>query len=86
MSTQSSSLWIVEFVLGLWLPLVSTGCATDLTALNPAPCRTPTQFIRNVGLEFLIKVGPSHSLLGRCLTRLVAILCLPGLCVWSIGW
>lgn len=32
---------------------------------------------RRSTVECLIKVGASHSLLGRCLTRLVPILCLP---------
>lgn len=36
MHTQSSSLWIFEFLLGRWLPFVSTGVRLiDLTGFEP---------------------------------------------------
>lgn len=52
-------------------------CAADSFEPRPGQSRSPTHFIRNVGLECLIKVSASHALLGRCLTRLVPILSSP---------
>lgn len=65
---------IVHYGMLSGLRLQSVLSGVRLTALNPAPDRQDSkqQFIRKVGLDFLIKVGASHSVLGRCFIWLVS--------------